>query len=108
MYLTVLSPKVVACQVECIGPSAVELTLPLNAAKRPKLSFATVVGDQVVFQDSIQLPAVHSMPLLGGMPSSCPWLLLIKAASFEGNQRIIHDIVNIIPLYHMSMYDNIL
>ncbi len=39
IYLTVLSPKAVACQVElegiasCLGPSAVALTLPLNATK---------------------------------------------------------------------------
>ena len=52
LYLTVLSSKAVACQVEwiasCLGPSAVELTLPLNAAECPKLSFAAVAGDQVV------------------------------------------------------------
>ena len=44
LYLTVLSLKAVACQVEwiasCLRPSAVELTLPLNAAECPKLSFA--------------------------------------------------------------------
>ena len=53
IYLTVLSPKAVACQVEgiasCLGPSAVALTLPLNAAECPKLSFAAVAGDQVVW-----------------------------------------------------------
>ncbi len=54
-YLTVLSPKAVACQVEgialCLGPSAVARTLTLNAAECLKLSFAAVAGDQVVFQD---------------------------------------------------------
>ena len=48
IYLTVLSPKAVACQVEwiaqCLWPSTVELTLPLNAAECPKLSFAAVAG----------------------------------------------------------------
>ena len=51
-YLTVLSSKAVACQVEwiasCLGPSAVALTLPLNAAECPKLSLAAVAGYQVV------------------------------------------------------------
>jgi hypothetical protein len=46
-----------ACQVEgialCLGPFAVELTLPLNAAEQQKLSLAAVVGDQVLFQDGI-------------------------------------------------------
>ncbi len=60
MYLTVFPPKAVACQVagiaSCLGPSAVALTLPLNAAECLKLSFASVAGDQVVFQDGIQLP----------------------------------------------------
>ena len=60
IYLTVLSPKAVACQVEwiasCLGPSTVELTLPLNAAKCPQLPFAIVAGNQVVLQDGIQLP----------------------------------------------------
>ncbi len=60
IYLTVLSPKEVACHVEwiasCLGPPTVELTLPLNAAGCPKLSFAAVAGDQVVVQDGIQLP----------------------------------------------------
>jgi hypothetical protein len=54
LYLTVLFPKLVACQVEgiasCLWPSTVALTLPLNAAECPKLSFATVAGDQVVFR----------------------------------------------------------
>ncbi len=52
-YLTILTPKVVACQVEgialCLGPSTVALTLTLNAAECPKLSFAAVAGDKVVF-----------------------------------------------------------
>jgi hypothetical protein len=52
-YLTILSPKAVACQVKgtalSLGPSTVALPLPLNAAECPKLSFAAVAGDQVVF-----------------------------------------------------------
>ncbi len=67
LYLTVLSLKAVVCQVEwiasCLGPSTVELTLPLNAAECLKPSFATVAGDQVVqqllFRMSFNSPAVH-------------------------------------------------
>ena len=44
-----------------LGPTTVELALPLNATEGPKLSFATVIGDQVVLKVGIQLP--HS-PLL--------------------------------------------
>ncbi len=39
-----------------LGPSAVELALPLNATEGSKLSFATVIGDHVVLKDGIQLP----------------------------------------------------
>ena len=43
-YLTVLPPEAVAFQIEgiasCLGPFAVALTLPLNAAKCTQLSFA--------------------------------------------------------------------
>ena len=43
-HLTVLSPEAVAFHIEgiaaCLGPSTVELTLPLNAAKRPQLKMA--------------------------------------------------------------------
>jgi hypothetical protein len=42
-----------ACQVEgiasCLGPSTVVITITLNAAECPKLFFAAVAGDQVVF-----------------------------------------------------------
>jgi hypothetical protein len=59
-HLTVLSPEAVARHIEGIaaslGPSTVELTLPLNAAERPQLPFATVAGNhQVVLQNGIQL-----------------------------------------------------
>ena len=76
LYLTVLSSKEVACQVEwiasCLGPSAVELTLPLNAAECPKLSFAAVAGDQVVFQDGIQLPCRPLEAALGASAAASP------------------------------------
>jgi hypothetical protein len=59
-YLLILSQIAVACQVEgiglCLGHLGVGLTLPLNAAECQTLSFAAVSGDQVVFQDGIQLP----------------------------------------------------
>jgi hypothetical protein len=54
-HLTVLSPEAVALHIKgiaaCLGPSTVELTLPLNAAKCPQLPFAIVAGNQVVLQD---------------------------------------------------------
>ena len=56
-YLTVFPSEAVVFQIEWIasglGPSAVELTLPLNAPEGPKLPFATVIGHQVVLKDSI-------------------------------------------------------
>jgi hypothetical protein len=62
-YLTILSPKLVACQVEgissCLEPSAVELTLPLNAKDCQKLSSAAVAGDQVFFRMVFNSPAIH-------------------------------------------------
>ncbi len=43
--LTVPSPEAVAFKIElialCLGPSTVELTLPLNATKCPKLPFTS-------------------------------------------------------------------
>ncbi len=54
IYLTVLYTKAVACHVEwialCLGPPTVELTLPLNAAECPKLSFATWLGTRLLFR----------------------------------------------------------
>ena len=56
-YLTIFSSEAVVFQIEWIasglGPSAVELTLPLNAPESPKLPFATVIGHEVVLQDRI-------------------------------------------------------
>ncbi len=67
---TFLSPEAVALQIErvasCLGHSTVELTLPLNTAKYPKLPFATVAGDQVVLQDGLQLPCRLLQVVLGG------------------------------------------
>ena len=66
-YPTVFPSEAVVFQIEriALGPSScsstVELALPLNATESPKLSFATVVGDQVVLKDGVQLP---NSPLL--------------------------------------------
>ena len=68
--LTVFSSEAVVFQIERIasglGPSTVELALPLNATKCPKLSFAAVVGDQVVLKDGIQLPHTPLQVAFGG------------------------------------------
>ena len=52
VHLTVLSPEAVAFHIEgiaaCLGPSTVELTLPLNAAKCPELPFAIVAITNLV------------------------------------------------------------
>ena len=50
----------------CLGSSAVELALPLNAAEHPKLSLASLAGDQVVHQYGIQLPSRPLLVTLGG------------------------------------------
>jgi hypothetical protein len=77
--LTVLSPKAVSCQVEgiasCLWPPAVALTLPLNAAECPKLSFAALAEDQVVFQDGIQLPCRPLEAALGGYAQLLPMVI---------------------------------
>ena len=86
LYLTVLSSKAVACQVEwiasCLGPSAVELTLPLNAAECPKLSFAAVAGDQVVCQDGIQLPCRPLEAALWGYAQFKPMVIADPSCQF--------------------------
>ena len=73
-HLTVLSPEAVAFHIEgiaaCLGPSTVERTLTLNAAKCQQLPFAIVAGNQVVLQDgpvAFSSPAVHSRLRLGGI-----------------------------------------
>ncbi len=86
IYLTVLSSKAMACQVEwiasCLGPSAVELTLPLNAAECLKLSFAAVAGDQVVVQDGIQLPCHPLKAVLGGYAQFKPMVIADPSCQF--------------------------
>ena len=77
--LTVLSPKAESCRVEgiasCLWPPAVALTLPLNAAECPKLSFAALAEDQVVFQDGIQLPCLPLEAALGGYAQLLPMVI---------------------------------
>ena len=86
LYLTILSSKAVVCQVEwialCLGPSTVELTLPLNAAECPKLSFAALAGDQVVFQDGIQLPCCPLKAALGGYAQLMPMAIADPSCQF--------------------------
>ncbi len=86
LYLTVLSSKAVACQVEwivsCLGPSAVELTFPLNAAECPKLSFDAVAGDQVVCQDGIQLPCRPLEAALWGYAQFKPMVIADPSCQF--------------------------
>ncbi len=38
----------IVVKMSCLGPSPIEVTFPLNAAERLKLSFTAVSGDQVV------------------------------------------------------------
>jgi hypothetical protein len=67
---TTASTEAVAFQIEgvasCLGPSTVELTLPLNAGECPKLPFAPVAWNQVVLQDGVQLPCHPLHVPLGG------------------------------------------
>ena len=91
--LTVPSPEAVAFQIErvasCLGPSTVELPLPLNATECPKLPFAPVTGNQVVLQDGVQLPCSPLHILLGRYLQLLPKFSPIHATSFDGSQRII-------------------
>jgi hypothetical protein len=87
--LTVLYPKAVSCQVEgialCLWPPALELTLPLNAAECPKLSFAALAEDQVVqvFQDGIQLPCRPLEAALGGEAQLLPVVIADPSCQFR-------------------------
>ena len=87
-HLTVLSPEAVALQIKgiaaCLGPSTVELTLPLNAAKchGPELPFAIVAGNQVVLQDGIQLPCSPLQVALGGYLKLLPIVLADPLCQF--------------------------
>ena len=86
LHLTVLSPEAVAFHIEgiaaCLGPSTVELTLPLNAAKCPELPFAIVAGNQVVLQDGIQLPCSPLQIALGGYLKLLPKVLADPRGQF--------------------------
>ncbi len=85
-HLTVLSPEAVAFHIEgiaeCLGPSTVEHTLPLNAAKCPQLPFAIVAGNQVVLQDGIQLPCSPLQVVLGGYLKLLPIVLADPRCQF--------------------------
>ncbi len=87
-HLTVLSPEAVAFHIEgisaCLGPSTVECTLPLNAAKFQQLPFAIVAGNQVVLQDGIQLPCspIKESRLLGGELKLLPIVLADPRCQF--------------------------
>ena len=85
-HLTVFSPEAVAFQIEGIaaslGPSTVELTLPLNAAECPQLPFATVAGNQVVLQDGIQLPCRPLEVAFGGYLKLVPKVLANPRGKF--------------------------
>ena len=86
--LTVPSPEAVAFPSErvasCLGPSTVELTLPLNATESPKLPFAPVAGNQVVLQDGVQLPCspLHVPPALGRYLQLLPKILTDPCGKF--------------------------
>ena len=84
--LTVPSPEAVAFQIErvasCLGPSTVELTLPLNATECPKLPFAPVAGNQVVLQDGVQLPCCPLHVALGGYLKLLPIVLADPRGKF--------------------------
>ena len=84
--LTVLSPEAVALQIEGVasrlGPSTVELTLPLNAPECPELPFAPVAGNQVVLQDSVQLPCSPLHVPLGRYLQLLPKILTNPCSKF--------------------------
>jgi hypothetical protein len=85
-HLTVLSPEAVALHFKgiaaCLGPSTVEFTLPLNAAKCPQLPFAIVAGNQVVLQDGIKLPCSPLQVALGGYLKLLPIVLADPLCQF--------------------------
>ena len=59
MYLGILAPKAMTIQIERIasslGPSPVQLTLPLYSAKRPQLTSNLASGNQVAHKNVVQL-----------------------------------------------------
>ncbi len=91
--LTVSSPEAVAFQIErvasCLGPSTVELTLPLNTTECTKLPFTPVAGNQVVLKDGVQLPCSLLHVSLWRYLQLLPKFSPIHAVSFVGSQRII-------------------
>ena len=64
-YLWILAPKSMPIQIERIttslGPSSVQLALPLNSTKRPEMPTAWAGGNKVVQKNLVQL--LHS-PLI--------------------------------------------
>lgn len=84
--LTVPPPEAVAFQIEGIasrlGPSTVELTLPLNAAKGPKVPFSAVAGNQVIIQYGIQLPCSPLRAVLGCYAQLLPEVLADPRGKF--------------------------
>ncbi len=92
--LTVPSPKAVAFQIEriasCLGPSTIELPLPLNATECPRLPFAPVAGNQLVLQDGVQLPCSPLHVQLGRYLQLLPKILTIRMISY-----MICDIIHI-------------
>ncbi len=63
-----------------LGPSAVK---PPNAPKRPKLSFAAVTGDQVVFKDGIRPPHTPLQVALWGNAQLLPEKLADPLSQFR-------------------------
>jgi hypothetical protein len=98
--LTVPSPEAVAFQIErvasCLGPSTVELTLPLNATECPKLLFAPVAGNQVVL---VQLPCSPLHVPLGR------YLQLLPNILTNIMYDIIYDIMSDMISFVISRYD---
>ena len=85
-YLTVFSSKAVGFHIERIAsdlqPTTVELTLPLNATEGPKLSFSSLIGDQVVCKDGIQPPHTPLPVALGGYEQLLPKVVADPCGQF--------------------------
>jgi hypothetical protein len=117
--LAVPSREAVAFQMDqvalCLGPSTVELTLPLNATECPKLSLAPVAGNQVVVQDGVETPCspLHdATSSLGGICSSCSKFSLISISDYNYRYRrnkfdidAIHSISVLIIRYRSYDFD---
>ena len=85
-YLTVFPSKTVVFHIERIAsglqPTTVELTLPLNATEGQKLSFSSLIGDQVVCKDGIQLPHTPLPVALGGYEQLLPKVVADPCGQF--------------------------